>query len=632
MPKRRTARSRAEQAAARSGPEQPAARRILGRYRLDEQIAIGGMAEVWRGEDETLTRPVAVKLLHQHLLPDQTSRTRFETEARLAASLSHPGIVTVYDVAVSEDEAAIVLEFVPGEGLNDVLAARGPLPEDEALELAAQVGDALDHAHRRGVIHRDVKPDNILVSPDGHARLVDFGIARVASETAQRLTLAGTTFGTLRYMAPEQLAGEPGNAQTDVFGLGATLYQMLSGRPPFDADAPAALIRQQRARPPAIPRVAPRVMNAIWDALDADPASRPSSAAEFAARLRDTEKEDEFFAQPAQMFEGEPAADDEKRSRPGARSAVSDVPARPQAVGAASGGFESAALSGPGRGSAGQRSEWFQTDERGPVQSADVRPTWFGSAGVRAPGSPRAGALPGLESGWAALRRQPIGGLALLLVALLIVGAVIASARGPLGAGASGTKRSAPASEDARVAIIGSTSEGAGADFTLPVGQYQNFLYRSLVRFEPDWKGMKRVVRVELRLQTTGGVKVSRGSSPSTVVRRNVQGKWTAGSAAELTTRNSVTWANKPQPTAQNQARFDGPTADNQTVTVDITDLYRPFLPRNLGGQGAENLGVTLQAASDDGQTADRADTNEFASSEAAGDRGPQLIITYEGA
>jgi eukaryotic-like serine/threonine-protein kinase len=569
------------------------ARRILGRYRLEQQIAVGGMAEVWRAEDETLGRAVAVKLLHQHLIPDAASRIRFEAEARAAASLSHPGIVNVYDVSVTEDEAAIVMEYVPGEGLNDILNSRGTLPQDEALALAAQIADALDHAHRRGVIHRDVKPDNILVSAGGHARLVDFGIARVASDTAQRLTLAGTTLGTLRYMAPEQLSGEPGDERTDVFGLGATLYQMLSGRPPFDAEAPAALIRQQRARPPAIPGVDSRVMNVIWDALDADPASRPSSAGALASRLHE---EEDITAAP----EPPPPGDRTRivaASGAGARPPESGVwaPASDAPVGAGD--------STSGRSSTGNA----------PRGRALTGPGLFES----------------IAPAWGALRRQPLGGLALLVVALLIVGAVIRSAPGDAARGPQGPTKTFRAVEDARVAIVGNTAQGAGRDNTLPVGQYQNFLYRSLIKFDPDWRGMRRIVKIELRLQTTTGVRVSRGSSPSTLVRRNVDGRWTEGEASDLTTRNSVTWTSKPRTTSQAQVRFDGPTGDNQTVTVDITQLYLPFAPRTLGGQGAENLGITLQAASDDGQTATRGDTNEFSSKE-VGERGPRLIVTYE--
>jgi hypothetical protein len=306
----------------------------------------------------------------------------------------------------------------------------------------------------------------------------------------------------------------------------------------------------------------------------------------------------------------------------GPSKSVGAAPGRFESGGAGSRRFESA-----GVGSARSESAGLRADRSG---WTGLRSGQSGSTGARAPGPGWATeALAGLGSAWDGIKRQPIGGLALLLIVLLIVGAVIASARGGSGRGPGGPSRTFPASEDARVAIVGSVAEGAGADNTLPVGQYDNFLYRSLIRFQPDWKGMGRIVRIELRLQTTGSVKVVRGSSPSTIVRRNVSGAWTEGSASGLTSQNSVTWASKPQTTPQGQVRFDGPADANQTVSVDITELYRPFAPRNLGGQAAENLGITLQSASDDGQTANRGDTNEFWSSE-GGDRGPKLVVTYE--
>jgi tRNA A-37 threonylcarbamoyl transferase component Bud32 len=606
----------------------PDARRILDRYRLDEQIALGGMAEVWRAEDETLGREVAVKLLHQHLLPDEASRHRFEVEARAAASLSHPGIVSVYDVAVSEDEAAIVMEFVPGQGLNRVLTERGRLPETEALEIAAQVGEALDHAHRRGVIHRDVKPDNILVDEESHARLVDFGIARVASDTAQRLTLAGTTLGTLRYMAPEQLAGEPGDERTDVFGLGATLYQMLAGRPPFDADAPAMLMRQQRARPTAISGIPGGVMNGVWDALDPEPAHRPQSAGEFAGRLR-------------RLLGQEPAAEDVDaavgsdtavRGGAWAEPAPSGFPAAVVPPASAAGplaarpaGVESAAVRDA---HSAAPAPWSPQETNPPAWRAEpARSEERARRDARARRSSRGGI------GWSALRGLPIGPIALLLVALLIVAAVVASGRfGQVAGGGTGNaqRRSSQAVADARVALRGNFQAGAGRDGTLPVGEQGTTLYRSLIRFNPDWSGMRRVVRIQLQLRTTGDVRVNRGRSPSTIVRRNVSGSWSEGDASDLTSRNAVTWSSKPQTNADGEARFDGPAGENQAITIDVTRLYLPLAPRALGGQGAQNLGITLLASSDDDSGASPNDTNEFWSRE-AGERGPRLIITYEG-
>jgi hypothetical protein len=362
-------------------------------------------------------------------------------------------------------------------------------------------------------------------------------------------------------------------------------------------------------------------MNLIWDALDADPASRPSSAAEVASRLRGIQGHGAIL---------EPTDD-------GTRVVAGGGSARPASAGP--GWFESAGSGRFGSAASGAiaPAESARAEAVGPGSSGSARSESAAMLSGRSSSADAAAppelwareALAGLRTAGETLRRQPIGGLALLLIALLIVGVVIASARGGPGRGATGPNKTFRASEDARVAIVGNTVEGAGADNTLPVGHYDNFLYRSLIRFEPDWRGMRRIVRIELRLQTTGSVKVARGSSPSTIVRRNVSGSWTEGSASEMTSRNSVTWASKPQTTPQGEVRFDGPSGENQTVSIDITDLYRPFAPRNLGGQGAQDLGLTLQAASDDGQTASPGDTNEFWSSE-AGDRGPKLVVTYE--
>ena len=227
---------------------------ILGRYRLDREIAVGGTARVWQAHDEGLDRRVAVKLLHRHLLPDETSRRRLAAEARAAASLSHRGIAAVYDVtAPDEEQPAIVMELVEGQSLSTILA-HGPMRPEAAAQLAAEVADALYHAHGRGIIHRDVKPANILVEADGgRARLIDFGIAHSLDRAGDALTRTGTALGTPRYMAPEQLAGEPIGPRTDLWGLGAVLYEALSGHPPFAGAGPLAIARAQAAGPAPIP-------------------------------------------------------------------------------------------------------------------------------------------------------------------------------------------------------------------------------------------------------------------------------------------------------------------------------------------------------------------------------------------
>jgi len=189
-------------------PDRPGASDlVMGRYRLVEPLGTGGSAEVWRGVDERLGRTVAVKLLHHHLLPDEAARARFKREAEAAAALSHPGIVAVFDAQALPAGAAIIFELVDGKPLSDRLAREGALPVPEAARIGAEVAEALHHAHERGVVHRDVKPGNILLDTEGRARLVDFGIARLLEAGSAHLTTAGMITGTLRYLAPEQLAG-----------------------------------------------------------------------------------------------------------------------------------------------------------------------------------------------------------------------------------------------------------------------------------------------------------------------------------------------------------------------------------------------------------------------------------------
>ncbi len=259
---------------------------LFGRYRLDRRLGSGGTAEVWQARDEQLGRDVAIKLLHRHLVPDERSRERFAGEARAVAALSHPGIVGIHDIVVGDDLAAIVLELVEGEPLCDRIAEDGALSPIAAAAIAAQIADALQSAHDRGLIHRDVKPANVLLSADGRARLVDFGIARALDEPGRAMTMPGTIMGTLRYMAPEQLAGQTANAASDVYGLGAILYEMLAGRPPFEASTPAGLVADQRIGAPALPRCDPDLSTLARLALDRSLDRRPRSAGSMSVLLR----------------------------------------------------------------------------------------------------------------------------------------------------------------------------------------------------------------------------------------------------------------------------------------------------------------------------------------------------------
>ena len=274
-----------------SGPSQAAgvtAGALLGgRYRLDELLASGGMAQVWLGTDEVLRRAIALKILHQHLAADETFVTRFRHEAIAVAKLSHPSIVNVYDTCSDDGIEAIVMELVRGHTLRDRLD-EGPIDPWVAANIAAQVAGALSVAHAAGLVHRDIKPANILLSEDGRVKVGDFGIAK-AAESAD-LTQEGSFLGTAKYLAPEQVEAKPVDGRTDLYSLGIVLYEMLCGRVPFEADTSSstalARLHSDPARPRLVKAGVPRELESITMRLLArDPAERYPTATDARAAL-----------------------------------------------------------------------------------------------------------------------------------------------------------------------------------------------------------------------------------------------------------------------------------------------------------------------------------------------------------
>ncbi|HEY8292268.1 MAG TPA: protein kinase [Thermomicrobiales bacterium] len=267
--------------------------RIGERYELRQSIGIGGMARVYLAHDHMLNRDVAVKILSPALAADPLFVERFRREAQAAAALNHPNIVTIYDTGTTDDTYYIVMEYVPGPNLKETIRARGPLPEGESLPIGAQVAAALGAAHANHLIHRDIKPHNVLLSPEGSAKVTDFGIARAAG--ASQLTATQTVMGTAHYLSPEQALHQPLDGRSDLYSLGVVLYEALTGRVPFEGDSLVAVaMRQVHDPPPPMreinPGISARAEAVVMRALAKDPASRYQSAAAMGAALTEASR------------------------------------------------------------------------------------------------------------------------------------------------------------------------------------------------------------------------------------------------------------------------------------------------------------------------------------------------------
>lgn len=270
-------------------------RLLGGRYEVGELLGYGGMAEVHRGRDLRLGRDVAIKMLRTDLARDNTFQMRFRREAQNAASLNHPAIAAIYDTGeerASSGEALpyIVMEFVNGRTLKEVLAAEQRLQPRRALEITADICAALEFSHRHGIIHRDVKPGNAMVTPNGQVKVMDFGIARDLGSGATTMTQTSAVIGTAQYLSPEQARGESVDARSDVYATGCVLFELLCGHPPFVGDSPVSVAYQhvrEDPRPPSQvnPEVGPDVDAVVLKALAKNPANRYQSAAEMRADL-----------------------------------------------------------------------------------------------------------------------------------------------------------------------------------------------------------------------------------------------------------------------------------------------------------------------------------------------------------
>ncbi|MFB9308047.1 serine/threonine-protein kinase [Agromyces hippuratus] len=253
-----------------------------GRYELQSRIAIGGMGEVWQATDLVIGRQVAIKILKDEYLGDPGFLERFRAEARHAALVNHEGIANVFDYGEEDGSAYLVMELVPGEALSTILEREHVLSTDKVLDIVAQTAAALQAAHAAGLVHRDIKPGNLLITPDGRVKITDFGIARIADQVP--LTATGQVMGTVQYLSPEQASGHPASPTTDIYSLGIVAYEALAGRRPFTGESQVAIAMAQiNETPPDLPvTVSEPVRNLVYGCIAKNPADRPQSAAHLA--------------------------------------------------------------------------------------------------------------------------------------------------------------------------------------------------------------------------------------------------------------------------------------------------------------------------------------------------------------
>src|SRR6478752_6486623 len=253
-----------------------------GRYELQTRIAIGGMGEVWQATDLVIGRVVALKILKDEYMGDPGFLERFRAEARHAALVNHEGIASVFDYGEENGSAYLVMELVPGEALSTVLEREKVLSTDRVLDIVAQTASALQAAHSAGLVHRDIKPGNLLITPDGRVKITDFGIARIADQVP--LTATGQVMGTVQYLSPEQASGHPASPSTDIYSLGIVAYEALAGRRPFTGESQVAIAMAQiNEAPPDLPvTISEPVRNLVYACIAKNPSDRPASAAHLA--------------------------------------------------------------------------------------------------------------------------------------------------------------------------------------------------------------------------------------------------------------------------------------------------------------------------------------------------------------
>jgi hypothetical protein len=412
---------------------------IAGRYRLESRLGFGGMSTVHLAFDRRLERQVAVKLLAEHLAEDPTFVSRFQREAQAAARLVHPNIVQVFDSGLDErtGQHFIVMEYIEGQSCAEILRDYGWVEVGEGVSIIEQACEGLHYAHRHGVVHRDVKPGNLLRSRDGVVKLADFGIAKATEQSS--ITQVGSVLGTAAYLAPEQARGEEAGPSADLYALGVVAYQLISGRLPYEAGSLTELaLKQQNEEPPMldtlVAAVGPELADAVAIALVLDPRERYRNAREMGRAVTDAQHGISPLAQPGGHPSGGTAGAGASRRGAGEpRAGAGTTREGAGAAGGARGRHATEATSLLAAGAVGQDLQ-NQGQSRGRGQGRGSR----GRAGAVVPRQPRPGPAPRAEPIAAAPARRGSSGrrlfaalFALLLIAVVVVALVVSSASSP---------------------------------------------------------------------------------------------------------------------------------------------------------------------------------------------------------
>src|SRR3954447_23212197 len=421
-----------------------------GRYELLSRVAVGGMGEVWEARDLVIGRPVAIKILKDEYLGDPGFLERFRAEARHAALVNHEGIANVYDYGEEDGSAFLVMELVPGEPLSSILEREHTLPPDRVLDVVSQTAMALQAAHAAGLVHRDIKPRNLLVTPDGRVKITDFGIARITDQVP--LTATGQVMGTVQYLSPQQASGQPASPATDIYSLGIVAYEALAGHRPFTGESQVAIAMAQiNDTPPDLPASIPEpVRRLVMACIAKAPSDRPTTAALLARAAQALRRGDvpaAASAVPAVL----PAGVAAPTMALATESATTVMPAQP--------GSETTLPGVPAAGAAG-------------VGAAGARPTGETTATTPVPGGPDDGRR----------RRSPWTWPLIALIALLVI-VVIAWAVSRF-TGSSTAANSAPPSASASASHTTTkptTSSSSGGSVTINQADYIGKPYAQVV-------------------------------------------------------------------------------------------------------------------------------------------------------